>query len=166
VSITGSFSAASHLFRPLGFGAAALFQASSTRKIHEKPQKSLWILLDFLVRIEPFQGITLTLRRRKSLLTSSLRNNGIPPLIFRDRAPGGVRRRRLVCAVDRAFHGDEDHSADSDFLQDNCTGILFQNLRRPREDPAPQAIRAAGVLVASPMQPCHVRNAGKRGGGT
>jgi hypothetical protein len=38
------------------------FGGHSSRKIDEKPQKSLWILLDFLVRIERFQGVALTPR--------------------------------------------------------------------------------------------------------
>ena len=138
--IAGGCSAASHLFSPLDFGAAALFQASSTKKIHEKPQKSLWILLDFLVRIEPFQGVTLTPRPGISLLGSSPRNNGIRPLISRDRAPGGVRRRRLACAVDRAFHGDEDHSTGSDYRKE-ITGFVFpRDRRRPRPEPSRRSL--------------------------
>jgi len=116
-AIAGGFSAASHLLSHLDFGAEASFQASSTEKIHETPQKSLWILLDFLVRIERFQGVALTPRRGISFKGSSPRNNGIRPLVSRDRGPGGVRRRRLACAVDRAFHGDEDHSTASEFLE-------------------------------------------------
>jgi len=80
--------------------------------------------LDFLVRIERFQWVTLTPRPGISLLGSSPRNNGIRPLISRDRAPGGVRRRRLVCAVDRAFHGDEDHSTDSDYRKEIADKIF------------------------------------------
>ena len=71
--------------------------------------------MDFLVRIERFQWVTLTPRPGISLLGSSPPNNGIRPLISRGRAPAGVRRRRLVCAVDRALHGDEDHNTDSDY---------------------------------------------------
>jgi hypothetical protein len=85
----------------LGFGVSAMFRGGSTRKIHGTPQKSLWILLDFLVRIEPFQGVALTPRPEISFTRSSPRNNGTRSLISRDRAPGGVRRRRLACAVDR-----------------------------------------------------------------
>jgi hypothetical protein len=103
-----------------------LFQASLTRKIHETPQKSLWILLDFLVRIERFQGVALTPRPEISFMGSSPRNNGTRPLISRDRAPGDVRPRRLACAADRAFHGDEDHSTDSDFLEEKCAQIVFR----------------------------------------
>jgi len=44
----------------LDFGGEALFQASSTKKSHGTPQESLLILLDFLVRIEPFQGLART----------------------------------------------------------------------------------------------------------
>jgi len=77
--------------------------------------------LDFLVRIEPFQWVTLTPRPGISLLGSSPRNNGPRPLISRGRAPRGVRRRRLVCAVDRAFHGDQDHSTASDYRKELLT---------------------------------------------
>jgi hypothetical protein len=102
--------------RPI-FCPAALFQASSTGKTHEKPQKSLWILLDSLVRIERFQGVAPTHRPEISFMGSSPRNNGIRPPISRDHAPGGFPRRRLACAVDRAFLSDEDHSTASDFLE-------------------------------------------------
>jgi hypothetical protein len=115
-AIARDCSAVSALISHLDFGAATLFQAGSTRKIHETPQKSLWILLDFLVRIERFQGVALTPRPGISFMGSSPRNNGIRPCISRDRAPAGIRRRRLACAVDRAFHGDEDHSTVSDYL--------------------------------------------------
>ncbi len=106
-------------------------------------KKGLWILLDFLVRIEPFQWVTLTPRPGISLPGSSPRNNGIRPLVSRDRVPSGVRRRRLACAVDRAFHGDEDHSMTSDFLEESCRE-LFSRIAAGR-------VRRAGVaLLAQP----------------
>ena len=75
---------------------------------------------------------------------SSLRNNEIRSLISRDRAPGGVRRQRPVCAVDRPSHGDEDHSTDSDFLEEKCPGILPES--------APSA-RGGGAGGCEPPEP-------------
>jgi hypothetical protein len=111
----------------LDFGDEALFQAISATKMRGTPQKSLLILLDFLVRIERFQGITLTPRAEISFRGSSPRNDGTRALISPDRAPRGVRRRTFAYAVDRAFHGDEDLSTDSDLQEEQSTEIFFRD---------------------------------------